>query len=186
MGFIRRKVFKQWAIDKGLLRGLIRHVWEPPLGSAAPITMGDFGAGGGHYSSWMNETGLIDAYAFDGTHKVSELTDGIVNEVNLVADMQLWRSFDWVMCLEVGEHIPAQYSSALLRNLKRHAQHGLVMSWSEDWEGIGHVNCLSREKFIAFVESETGFRFDHELTEAVRKSCEIDYIARTIAVFRAL
>ena len=25
---------------------------------------------------------------------------------------------------------------------------GLVMSWSDDWEGIGHVNCLSREDFV--------------------------------------
>ena len=23
------------------------------------------------------------------------------------------------------------------------------MSWSDDWEGIGHVNCLSRPEFIA-------------------------------------
>lgn len=25
---------------------------------------------------------------------------------------------------------------------------GLVMSWSDDWEGIGHVNCLSRKDFV--------------------------------------
>ena len=24
-------------------------------------------------------------------------------------DMTLWRTFDWVMCLEVGEHVPKQH-----------------------------------------------------------------------------
>ncbi|CAE8593794.1 unnamed protein product, partial [Polarella glacialis] len=100
-------------------------------------------------------------------------------------EMKLWRTFDWVLCLEVGEHVPKQYADALLSNLKRHARHGLIMSWSEDWEGIGHVNCLSRVQFIALVQEKTGFVLDPEATEAVRAGCEIDYIARTLAVFRA-
>jgi len=183
--FLRRKAFGQWAIDKGLLRGLIRHVWQPPVGHAEPVSLGDFGAGGGHYSTWLNETGLVQAYAFDGTHQAAELTGGVVQELNLVKEMQLWRAFDWVMCLEVGEHVPKQFSSALLQNLRRHARRGLVMSWSDDWEGIGHVNCLSRDEFVAFVQAETGFVLDAQATEAVKAGCEIDYIARTIAVFRA-
>lgn len=182
--FLRRRVFGQWAIDKGLLRGLLRYVLKPGTGNTEPVTVADFGAGGGHYSTWMNETGLLKAFAFDGTHQAAELTGGVVQEINLVEDLQLWRTFDWVLCLEVGEHIPRQYSQGLLRNLKRHAVNGLVMSWSDDWEGIGHVACLPREEFIAFVQNETGFVFDHDATEAVRASCEIDYIARTLAIFR--
>lgn len=181
--FLRRKVFKQWAIDKGLLRGLLRHVWQPSL--EQPLAIGDFGAGGGHYSAWLNDTGLVEAFAFDGTHQAAELTDGLVQEVNLVQDMTLWRSFDWILCLEVGEHVPKQYAPTLLANLKRHVSKGLVMSWSDDWEGIGHVNCLSRKDFVAFVQESTGFLLDEEATEVVRQGCEIDYIARTLAVFRA-
>ncbi|CAE7471173.1 unnamed protein product [Symbiodinium natans] len=181
--FLRRKVFGQWAIDKGLLRGLLRHVWQPSFEEATAI--GDFGAGGGHYSKWLNETGLVEAFAFDGTHQAAELTDGLVQEVNLVQDLTLWRTFDWVLCLEVGEHVPKQYAPTLLSNLKRHARKGLVMSWSDDWEGIGHVNCLSRPEFVAFVQESTGFVLDEAATEVVRAACEIDYIARTLAVFRA-
>ncbi|CAK8992187.1 unnamed protein product [Durusdinium trenchii] len=181
--FMRRKVFKQWAIDKGLLRGLLRHVWQPDL--EEPLAIGDFGAGGGHYSQWLNETGLLEAFAFDGTHQAAELTDGLVQEVNLVEEMTLWRTFDWILCLEVGEHVPKPFAPTLLANLKRHATKGLVMSWSDDWEGIGHVNCLSREDFVAFVQDSTGFRLDATATELVRQACEIDYIARTLAVFRA-
>lgn len=28
---------------------------------------------GGHYSKWLNETGLVEAFAFDGTHQVQHL-----------------------------------------------------------------------------------------------------------------
>eukprot|EP00928_Gymnodinium_smaydae_P055539 TRINITY_DN39052_c0_g1_i1.p1 TRINITY_DN39052_c0_g1~~TRINITY_DN39052_c0_g1_i1.p1 ORF type:complete len:458 (-),score=106.59 TRINITY_DN39052_c0_g1_i1:161-1534(-) len=182
--YFRRRAFNQWALDKGLLRGLIRHVWRPGFGDAAPMTLGDFGAGGGQYSAWLNETGLVQAFAFDGTKRVTEITGGSVNEINLIEETHLWRTFDWVMCLEVGEHIPSQYSKTLLQNLKRHAVNGLVMSWSDDWEGIGHVNCMPQEQFIAMVERETGFQYDPEATKAVKESCEIDYIARTVAVFR--
>lgn len=24
---------------------------------------------GGHYSAWLNDTGLVEAFAFDGTHQ---------------------------------------------------------------------------------------------------------------------
>jgi len=183
--FLRRKVFGQWALDKGLLRGLLRHVWRPPLGGGEPITVADFGAGGGQYCTWLNETGLVQAYAFDGTDGVAEITGGAVQQINLVSGVQLWRNFDWVMCLEVAEHIPKQYAHALLQNLKRHSIKGLVMSWSDDWEGIGHVNCIPRDEFVSLVQAETGFSVDFKATEMVRQTCEIDYIARTIAVFRA-
>lgn len=38
---------------------------------------------------------------------------------------------------------------------------------------------------MAFVQDSTGFRLDATATELVRQACEIDYIARTLAVFRA-
>jgi hypothetical protein len=36
-------------------------------------TVGDLGAGGGHYSTWLNETGLVRAYAFDGIPEIEEV-----------------------------------------------------------------------------------------------------------------
>lgn len=181
--YLRRKAFGQWALDKGLLRGLLRHVWQPSYEEG--LSLGDFGAGGGQYSAWLNETGLMTAVAFDGTEQATEISGGVVMEINLIEDLRLWRTFDWVLCLEVGEHIPKQYSGILLRNLRRHARQGLIMSWSDDWEGIGHVNCLQRADFVALVERETDLRLDPLATELVARACDIDYIGRTVAVFRA-
>eukprot|EP00928_Gymnodinium_smaydae_P040115 TRINITY_DN27262_c0_g2_i1.p1 TRINITY_DN27262_c0_g2~~TRINITY_DN27262_c0_g2_i1.p1 ORF type:complete len:530 (-),score=114.25 TRINITY_DN27262_c0_g2_i1:127-1581(-) len=181
--YLRRQVFGQWALDKGLMRGMLRHVLKP-LPDEDPVSLGDFGAGGGQYSTWLNDTGLVQAFAFDGTPHATQISGGAVQQLNLIEDVHLWRSFDWVMCLEVAEHVPKEHTAALLRNLRRHAKKGLVMSWSSDWEGIGHVNCLSWEDFISTVERETGLQLDRSATEAVRSGCSIDYIARTIAVFR--
>lgn len=45
---LRREVFRQWAVDKGLLRGILRHVVDDLHGGR---TLADFGAGGGILSS---------------------------------------------------------------------------------------------------------------------------------------
>ncbi|KAK7004434.1 hypothetical protein BgiMline_005954, partial [Biomphalaria glabrata] len=38
--------------------------------------------------------------------------------------------FDWVLSIEVGEHIPPQYEDTYLDNLARHAREGLILSWA--------------------------------------------------------
>lgn len=64
----------------------------------------DLGAFGGHYSSWLNDTGLVTAYAFDGTKRVEELTQGRVRYAPLQEAKELPvpcdvpRS-DWSVCV---------------------------------------------------------------------------------------
>ena len=64
----------------------------------------DLGAFGGHYSSWLNDTGLVTAYAFDGTPRVEELTQGRVRYAPLQEAKELPvpcdvpRS-DWSVCV---------------------------------------------------------------------------------------
>ena len=49
--------------------------------------------------------------------------------------------FDYVLCLEVGEHVPAEFEAVLLDNLDHHARHGIVLSWAiPGQDGVGHVN----------------------------------------------
>lgn len=68
----------------------------------------DLGAFGGHYSSWLNDTGLVTAYAFDGTPRVEELTQGRVRYAPLQEAKELTvpcdvpRS-DWSVCVCVCE-----------------------------------------------------------------------------------
>lgn len=181
--YLRRQVFGGWDIDKGLLRGLLRHVWQPGFGSSPAVSVGDFGAGGGRYSEWLNETGLVQAFAFDGVLSVGDMTGGAVQEVNFAADAHLWRTFDWVLCLEVADRLPKSHTGPLLRNIQRHAEQGLVISWS-DAPGNGHVNPLQEAEFIASVERETGFHLDSDATKLLRGACDQGHLARTVTVFR--
>jgi len=181
--YLRRQVFGGWSLDKGFLRGLIRHVWQPGFGDSPATSVADFGAGGGRYSEWLNETGLVKAFAFDAALSVAEMTGGKVQEVDLAVDVHLWRTFDWVLCLEVAERMPQSQAGALLRNVRRHAEQGLIISWS-DSAGDGRVNPLPEADFVALVERETGFHMDKAASKVVRESCEQGHLAKTAAVFR--
>lgn len=176
-----RKLFPNSAIvDKGLLRCLLRLL-------PRDHTLADFGALDGHYARWLNDTGWVTAYAFDGIQGVAELTDGLVTEVDLAGTVEIvWhpKPFDWVLCLEVAEHIPAHLEGAFLQNLNRYAAAGLVLSWATpDIIGEGHVNCLTLEESRRRVEA-LGFRQDVTATEALRIAADIPWIAISVAVYR--
>eukprot|EP00747_Dinoflagellata_sp_TGD_P082152 gnl/TRDRNA2_/TRDRNA2_161584_c0_seq1.p1 gnl/TRDRNA2_/TRDRNA2_161584_c0~~gnl/TRDRNA2_/TRDRNA2_161584_c0_seq1.p1 ORF type:complete len:493 (-),score=90.57 gnl/TRDRNA2_/TRDRNA2_161584_c0_seq1:154-1632(-) len=185
--YLRRQLFGSWPLDKGLLRGLLRHLWKPTFGNGPPVTVADFGAGSGRYSQWLNETGLVQAFAFDGTPQVADITGGAVQEVNLAkGGLQMWRTFDWVLCLGVGAYLPEAEAAALLGNVRRHAERGLVVSWSGEQEPSSKlVNPLSEEAVVAFVERETGFAFDRAATALVRKACETKEAAAEVVIFRS-
>ena len=38
--------------------------------------------------------------------------------------------YDWVMSLEVAEHIPQDYEAIFIDNIVRHAREGVVLSWA--------------------------------------------------------
>jgi len=121
MEALRRDTFDEYQPDKGLLRGLLRHVFP------VDATVADFGAGSGHYSKWLNDTGLVTAYAFDGSPDIELVTKSNVLGADLGKPLQLWRKFDWTLCLEVAEHIPPDLTPAFLSNLDAHTTEGLVL-----------------------------------------------------------
>eukprot|EP00927_Polykrikos_kofoidii_P049409 TRINITY_DN43472_c0_g1_i1.p1 TRINITY_DN43472_c0_g1~~TRINITY_DN43472_c0_g1_i1.p1 ORF type:complete len:498 (+),score=92.61 TRINITY_DN43472_c0_g1_i1:87-1580(+) len=183
---LRRQHWGGWELDKGLLREFLRHVLRPGYGDAALPSVGDFGAGGGRYSEWLNETGLVQAFSFDNTFSISEITGGRVQQANLTDELRLWRTFDWVLCLELGPFVPPDLAAALLQNIRRHVHLGLVISWSG--KGVDEklaVNNLGETEFIALVEQEAQLKYDSESTRVLRRGCDVDRHAETVAVFRA-
>jgi len=177
---VYRSLFPESALlDKGLLRRLLRLL---PFDAS----VGDFGALDGQYAKWLNDTGLVTAFAFDGVEGVSQITEGTVSEVDLAEEIRIpWRAipFDWVLCLEVAEHIPPEHEHVFLANLARHALQGLVLSWAPPWiEGEGHVNCLPLDESQERVES-FGFRLDPVATDALRMAADIPWIRASVAVY---
>mmetsp|Transcript_50331 Transcript_50331/g.155871 ORF Transcript_50331/g.155871 Transcript_50331/m.155871 type:complete len:440 (-) Transcript_50331:79-1398(-) len=177
MESLRRDTFDEWQLDKGLLQGLIRHVF--PL----DVVVADFGAGSGHYSTWLNDTGLVVAHAFDGSPDIELVTKGVVLTADLGKPLNLWRKYDWVLCLEVAEHIPPDLTGLFLRNLDEHATEGLVLSWARPGlQGLGSINPQSEAEALALVEQHTRLYVDRELTQRLRASAQVNHLAETVLV----
>ena len=64
--------------------------------------------------------------AIDGAPGVAAITGGLVQTADLTTELRLGVA-DWVLCLEVAEHIPRAFEDKLLANLHNHNRRG--RSW---------------------------------------------------------
>ncbi|CAK0806321.1 unnamed protein product [Prorocentrum cordatum] len=97
---LRRDTFEDWPSRKPVLRALLRYVL--PRGSH----VADFCGRSGQVSRFLNDTGLVNAYAFDPSPNIRTLTKGSVDYARLHAVPlgPFWRTFDVILCLSaVGE-----------------------------------------------------------------------------------
>lgn len=177
---LRRDTFAEWMVDKGLLRALLKNLIE------ADSTVADFGAGSGAYATWLNETGLATAWAFDGTMDVAQVTSGNVTHFNLADPMPLGRSFDYVLCLEVAERIPPEHTTTFLSHLDRITTKALVLSWSPP-PHVGQVNGRTEAEVVdLFAKHAPSLQVDQDMTNRLRPSVHLPYLARTLLVLRKI
>lgn len=175
------------SMDKGLLRGLLRHVLRPDYERPMP-SVGDFGAGLGKHSVWLNETGLVEAVAFDGSRAVTDITHGIVNEADFANDnLRLWRSFDWAMVLDVVARTSLERAKSIVRSAARHSKLGLILAWALPQEGLAAapLASLPEKEVISLVERETGFHLEPLMTSLVRAQCELPGMKDRLLIFVA-
>ena len=165
--------------DKGVLRALLRNVL--PVNA----TLADLGALDGQYSRWLNDTGLVTSFAFDGVQGVEELTDGRVRFFDLSkAEGGPEGPFDFIICLEVAEHIPKDQEHVFLSHLKRLSKK-LVISWSKSAdEGVGHVNPKTEQE-VQSTMSSIGFSIDPVITAMLRDVAHIPWIKDAVSFYQS-
>eukprot|EP01031_Cornospumella_fuschlensis_P031929 gene31929-38603_t len=117
---------RHYVADGGLAKVLAQII---PDGSSVI----DIGAGIGQYQVWfMNNNKNFSRYlAYDGAPNVEAFTWGCVRYLN-VAHLVHWYPHeisDWVISLEVGEHIPKQFESTFIHNLHHVNRKGMILSW---------------------------------------------------------
>ena len=72
--------------------------------------MGSFGDGPGEYKRLFDATSSLASYtAYDGSPFAKENSEGRVSHLDFTIDAFGLPAFDWVLSLEVAEHIPAAY-----------------------------------------------------------------------------
>ena len=147
----------------------------------------DVGAGSGQYGRYFLSRGAAFSYeAVDGALNVERFTGGFVRWADLTLPLHTRRGApaDWVLSLEVGEHLPVQYEAQFLDSLDEHNRCGVILSWAvEGQAGKGHVNCRNNDYVIAAMERR-GYTYDVAAATAGRAAAELPWMANTFMVFR--
>ena len=146
-------------------------------------SVGDFGCGIGLYTEYLNARGCR-CRGFDGIPQIGQITGGLVEYLDLSRPQTLDEVFDWVLCLEVLEHIPRDFEAVALDTLHRHNRQGVVISWAVPGQaGLGHVNCRPNE-YVADWFVGHGYRHDLPTQQRLRQSASIAWLKNTLMVFR--
>lgn len=117
----------------------------------------DFGCGLGKYLRDLKNHGFTDLQGYEGVVPSTKAFDNI-NQQDLTQSFNVSEK-GHVICLEVGEHIPAEYSDVFLDSICGACCDKFIFSWAIRGQGgTGHVNCLNNDEVIPMVEKR-GFRF---------------------------
>jgi len=143
----------------------------------------DFGCGMADYVKVLQEN-QFECEGYDGHPDTPKLTQGRAKVQDLSKRFDLNKRFDWVLSLEVGEHIPFKYERIFIENLVRHNTKGIVLSWAERGQGgNGHFN--ERENwYIKKVLAKYGYTNDLTAENGLRAQTSLGWFKRTIMVFR--
>jgi hypothetical protein len=162
----------------------------------------DLGAGSGQYGYCFNRSDCaadleVDWQGFDGAVNVEDYTEQArqhevpelptVKHANL-ADAADLPVADWVMSLEVGEHLPEEFTAEFLKNIHRNNRRGVVISWAlaHPWaRGQGHINNRDNDEVVCLFE-QLGYEFDREWSARGRNASLVvnSWFADTFMVFR--
>mmetsp|Transcript_1728 Transcript_1728/g.3791 ORF Transcript_1728/g.3791 Transcript_1728/m.3791 type:complete len:339 (-) Transcript_1728:4749-5765(-) len=148
-------------------------------------SVNDFGAGIAQYKAAITSAlPHIEYRAYDGAGNGEEYTSGMMQYADLTIPLDLPVA-DWVISLEVGEHIPSKYEGMLLRNIHRHNSKGVILSWAVlGQKGHSHINDHSNE-YIVRTFVGMGYIHDIELSNRLRNGTDnYMWFTKSIMVFR--
>jgi hypothetical protein len=93
---------------------------------------------------------------------------------------------DWVLSLEVGEHVPSMSEGMLIQNLHLHNCKGIIVSWGVlNQGGHSHINNHSNDYIIVIFES-LGYTYDAIATaKFVNPASNFFWFVRLVMVFFA-
>ncbi|XP_018019114.1 uncharacterized protein LOC108675603 [Hyalella azteca] len=123
-------------------------------------------------------------HGYDGGFAIEEVSGGFIAHADL-SEEGLWlgRKWDWVMSIEVGEHIDPKHEGHFLDNLVRHACAGIILTWAvEGQPGHYHVNNHNND-YIKQKMRDRGLIVDEEAEKLLRQTL-MNHLAKTSMVFR--
>jgi len=177
---------------------LVHHIFDKTLADAIKDfiknencnLVADFGCGPGWYTNVINSLTRVKCDGYDANPNTLTLTKennfaGDFYIKDLTQNLETNINYDWVLCLEVGEHIPAKFEDILIKNLDKNNTKGIILSWAvEGQDGPGHVNCKNND-YIKNKFRELNYINDLAAEEKLRNSVSrAMWFKNTIMVFR--
>jgi SAM-dependent methyltransferase len=108
-----------------------------------PQSVIDVGCGAGHWLSVFMQNGIGDIVGVDGgwiQAQVLKIPADRFMTWDLAQPLRLSRQFDLVVCLEVGEHLPADAADGLVESLTSLGPVVLFSAAIPQQGGVGHIN----------------------------------------------
>ena len=146
------------------------HMVEAIMWAMTPKTVIDLGCGACNFANVFNDY-ECRVLAVDGSkHAKETANDGVEFLLwDLRESLRLDRKFDLVLCVELIEHVEAEFEDTILNTMVEHAAGWFVFTGAQPGQGgKGHVNCrevMYWEKKL----KEIGFDLLPELTRKIQK-----------------
>ena len=145
----------------------------------------DLGCGLGDYvKNFLRNN--INAVGFDGNPNTPELTNNLCKVLDLSVPHKFDEPYEWVLSLEVGEHLPAKFEDVFIQNLHNNNKYGIILSWAVKGQGgHGHFN----EQNNDYVKSKIcalGYVNDVEAEMNLRNNSSLPWFKNTTMVFRRI
>lgn len=104
--------------------------------------------------------------------------------MDLTEDQAWLPVYDWIVSLEVAEHIPREYEPHFLKNLHEHNKEGIILSWALPAQGgHHHVNGRTNDE-VTTIFDQLGYTRDKKMEKYLRNSVtEAMWFRNTIMVF---
>lgn len=122
--------------------------------------------------------------AYDGAPFCETTSEGRVKFLDLTLPQYGLPLYDWIVSLEVAEHIPKQFESIYIDNIVRHAREGVVLSWARPGQGgYSHVNNRPFE-YIKDLMEKQGFSHDDVESQKLKDAATFPWFKTNTNVFR--
>ena len=165
------------AFDEGLAYGIGTFLLDNDYKNVA-----DFGCGWTAYTvKYLRKMGLLCA-GYDGDHLIEKKSDDCF-VVNLAQEDLMLPVYDFVISLEVGEHIPVEYEGNFINNCDRCNRHGVIISWANTDDGWSHVNPKEIDEVVSIFKN-MGYVYDNDVVNQMRKSIVCHWYRDRLMVFR--
>lgn len=144
-----------------------------------------FGDGPGEYKRLISQLSQVVVYdGYDGAPFGEETTNHDVRFLDLSVPIYHLEQYDWIISLEVAEHIPKEFESIYLDNLVRHAKEGIILSWAKIGQGgHSHVNNQNFDYVKTQMELR-GFKHDQKMSTYFKSKATLSWLQDNINVYR--